>query len=231
MKIGILCASDTELSPFLPHIEHRRVTESAMLTVREGKIGDMEVCALYSGVGKVNAAAAAQLLIDRYGVRGMICSGTAGGVDPSVGLFDTVVSVQTAYHDVSDDILTEFHPWMSSVWFDADPLLLTAARRTARNKRRVASVRFGRMVTGESFVDDAPREKIWRKMAPLSVDMESAAIHHVCYVNRIPFLAVRVITDDAAHSGHEHFDENCGRASEMAANFVLALLAELGRER
>ena len=50
---------------------------------------------------------------------------------------------------------------------------------------------------------------------------------HVCYVNRIPFAAIRTVTDTADHSGMEHFEENCARASEIARDITLAMLREL----
>ena len=105
--------------------------------------------------------------------------GTAGGMDPAVQLLDTVVSTHVAYHDVADDILTEFHPWMSSIYFEADAALLAAAR--AVQKRTAAPLRFGRTVTGEQFISGRGREEILSKYAPLAVDMESAGIAHVCY--------------------------------------------------
>ena len=63
-KIGILCAGDSELAPFLPHLEHARTSEKALLKFYEGTLCGLPAVLLYSGVCKVNAAIAAQLLID-----------------------------------------------------------------------------------------------------------------------------------------------------------------------
>ena len=60
MKIGILCAGDDELAPFLPHIKGMKMTEKAMLKFYEGKLGEADVVTLYCGVCKVNAAIATQ---------------------------------------------------------------------------------------------------------------------------------------------------------------------------
>ena len=79
MKIGILCAGDEELAPFLPLISNCKITEKAMLKFHAGQIDSVEVVALFSGVCKVNAAIAAQLLIDVFCVDIIINSGTAGG--------------------------------------------------------------------------------------------------------------------------------------------------------
>ena len=67
MKIGILCAGDDELAPFLPQIKEMKITEKAMLKFYEGKLGEADVVTLYSGVCKVNAAIATQILIDSFG--------------------------------------------------------------------------------------------------------------------------------------------------------------------
>lgn len=80
------------------------------------------------------------------------------------------------------------------------------------------------------FIPDERREQIIRKFAPLSVDMETAAVAHVCYVNRIPFLAVRSITDTAAHSGIGAFEENCVAASGIAAALTAEVIKESSSE-
>lgn len=85
MKIGILCAGDDELAPFLPLIKGCCVTEKAMLKFYTGRIHGIDVAALFSGVCKVNAAIASQLLIDLFGVDAIINAGTAGGMAPGPG--------------------------------------------------------------------------------------------------------------------------------------------------
>lgn len=87
-KIGILCAGDTELAAFLPYVKETEVIEKAMLVFHCGNIDRVEVVLLYSGVCKVNAAIAAQLLIDCFAVDCIINAGTAGGIQEQVQLFD-----------------------------------------------------------------------------------------------------------------------------------------------
>lgn len=222
-KIGIVCASDTELEPFLPYIA--QVTEKAMLKFYSGYIMEIEAVAAYSGVCKVNAAIAAQLLIDVFHVDGIINAGTAGGMDEKVRLFDTVISERMAYHDVAEDILTEFHPWLKENYFEAGQELLMAARKYSQES--AFPIWFGTMVTGEQFIVDEKRAEINEKFAPLSVDMETASIAHVCYVNRIPFLSVRTITDTVSHKGMENFEKNCETASARSAEIVRGILGQL----
>ena len=223
--IGILCAGDTELAPFLEHMKGQQITEKAMLKFHTGTINHVNVSAVYSGVCKVNAAIAAQLLIDMFHVDLIINAGTAGGMKEGVQLFDTVISERVIYHDVADDILTDFHPWLKSNYFLADQELCAIARAYSRTSKH--PVLFGTMVTGEQFIEDEKREEINKKFDPLSTDMETAGVAHVCYVNRIPFLAVRTITDTVTHQGIETFDQNCEAASEISAEIVLGILGQL----
>ena len=227
MKVGIICAGDREVAPFLPIIDECRVTEKAMLKIYEGKINEVEVVTLFSGVCKVNAAIATQILIDTFGVDIMINAGTAGGMHHELELFDTVISTEVAYHDVAPNILTEFHPWMESIFFKADDELLELTRVAVGKLAMDEKVFWGRMVTGEAFITDEGRQKINDEFAPLTVDMETASIAHVCYVNKIPFIAIRSITDTAVHSGTGCFEENCEKASMIAKNITVALLKEI----
>ena len=227
MKIGIICAGDEELSPFLPMIKDCKTVEKAMLKFYAGRIDSIEVIALFSGVCKVNAAIGTQLLVDLFSADMIINSGTAGGMDPGLDIFDTVISTEVCYHDVAPDILTEFHPWMESVFFTADPKLIRLSKTAVKKIRPAGKVIWGRMATGESFITDEGRLRINQEFSPLTVDMETASIAHVCYVNRIPFLSIRCITDTAEHSGLDNFDENCAKASVIAKDITVALLTEI----
>ena len=130
----------------------------------------------------------------------------------NVSVFDLIIGRETAYHDVSDDILTEFHPWLKSIWFQANDALLKLARKTAEQQK--IPFHIGKIVTGESFISDKEKHLIADKYTPLAVDMETAAIAHVCHVNNIPFIAIRAVSDSA---DHVEFDTNCRRACTIAA--------------
>ena len=231
MKVGIICALDRELAPFLPAIEECRTTERSMLKFYEGRIHGTEVVALFCGICKVNAAIAAQILIDAFGVHAIINSGTAGGIDPKLDIFDAVISTEVCYHDVVPSILTEFHPWMKSVFFKADRELTELSKAAVGKMELPGKTYWGRMATGESFITDEGRETIENEFAPLTVDMETASIAHVCYVNGIPFISIRCVTDNAAHDGTDYFEKNCVQASLIAKDITVALLHELGNKR
>jgi len=227
MRVGIICAGDREVAPFLPIISECKTTEKAMLKFYEGMISGVEVVVLFSGVCKVNAAIATQILIDTYHVNIVINAGTAGGMNQNLEIFDTVISTEVAYHDVAPNILTEFHPWLETVFFKADPKLLDMSKKTIEKFENHYKVFWGRMVTGEAFIADEGRQKINEEFDPLTIDMETASIAHVCYVNNIPFISIRSITDTATHSGTGTFEENCEKAASIAKDITVALLMEL----
>ena len=183
-KIGILCPSDSEAAPFLADMEGVTETRKAMLRFYEGTFHGVDVVTLFSGVCKVNAALATQILIDSYQAGAVLNVGTAGALAPGLSVFDTVIATEAGYHDVSPEILTEFHPWLPAPVFPSDARLL----------------------------------------ALLSVDMETAAVAHVCYVNQVPFLAVRTLTDTADQRGAACFEQNCDKAAWIAKEVTRTLL-------
>jgi len=201
-----------------------------MLTFYEGKINEVDIVTLFCGVCKTNAAIATQILIDNYHVDVVINAGTAGGMDDGLDIFDTVISTEVAHHDVHAGILTEFHPWMPSVFFKSDDSLVELSKKAIKRLCLEHKINYGRMVTGECFITDDGRDEINAAFKPLTVDMETASIAHTCFVNEIPFIAIRTITDTASHSGAEHFDKNVVTASEISKKIVLELLNELNGE-
>ena len=166
-KIGIICAGDTEVAPFLQSISKCKTSEKAMLKFYEGTIEEVNVVTLYSGVCKVNAAIATQILIDTYKVDVIINAGTAGGMDNCLKLFDTVISTESAYRDVDEGILTEFHPWMKSIFFKTDNTLFELSKKAVKNNLFKQHIYWGRMITGETFIVDHERDEVNEKFRPV----------------------------------------------------------------
>lgn len=229
MIIGIVCAVEREAAPFLPLIEDLKMSEKSMLRFFQGKIKGAEVVLVTCGVCKVNAAIAAQILVDTYKVDVIINAGTAGAMDENLNILDAVVATEVTYHDVSNDILTKNHPKMDDVFFKTDEKMIAAFRIVAGTIKTPGKLVFGRMVTGESFIDQDGRDTINERFAPMSVDMETAAIAHVCYVNQVPFAAVRCITDTAKQSGIKVFEDNVAAAADVARDVTVSLLDEFTR--
>lgn len=220
MKIGVISAIYGEIQSFIESMENISTHRHAMLDFYCGDFTGVPVVAVAGGVCKVNAAIAAQVCIGSFGVTHIIMAGVAGAIDPGLSIADTVISADLAYHDVSPGILTQDHPRMESPYFPADPAMLAAARTVFAGD---ASVRFGRLATGEAFIDSDSRQAIIDNHNPLCVDMESAAVAHVCHANRVPFIAIRSISD----TPHEHGDDAFRRYFIKAADKSIAVLKRL----
>ena len=95
-------------------------------------------------------------------------------------------------------------PYMKDLWFLSDPDLVHLAERAAGQGNGEGKIRTGRGVSGDQFIDQAGRSSIIEKFNPDCVDMESAAVAHVCYVNQIPFLALRAISDTPHPVSYTH---------------------------
>ena len=227
MRIGIIGPCENEIMPFINKMFNKTVEDIAMLKFHSGKYENIDVVALYCGVCKVNAAIATQILVDRFNVSHIIVTGVAGGIDSKLNIGDTVISTEIAYHDVDDGILTEYHPWMESIYFKANETLLEACKKVVREDNFKQKIFFGKIVTGEAFISDSGRGVIIEKYNPLCVDMETASIAHVCYANKVPFLAIRSMSDTESESGIENFEKNCVLAANNSIDFVEKLLKSI----
>lgn len=227
MKIGIIGPSEDEIMPFINELSTEKLEEHAMLKFYIGKYENRDIVALHCSVCKVNAAIAAQILIDKFQVTHIIVTGVAGAIDKNLNIGDTVISTEVAYHDVAEEILTEYHPWMKSIYFESDKKLLSLCRTIVNENAFSQNILFGKIVTGEIFIDNKGRSEIISKLNPLCVDMETASIAHVCYVNKIPFISIRSITDTEDERGVEVFEYNCLMAAKKSIDFVKKLLLRI----
>lgn len=221
MRVGVIAACEDELNPFLEFLNEEKTETRAMLRFHIGTYAGVDVVAVFCGVCKVNAAVAAQILIDMYDVTSMIMIGVAGAIDRELNIADTVISEDIAYHDVAKGILTDYHPWMKSEYFRADEAMLLDMKKLAEGDKTVF---FGRIVTGEAFITSEGRDEIIERHAPLCVDMETGAVAHVCYVNAVPFIAIRSISDTPGECGAEAFEKYAERASAKAASVLIGYL-------
>ena len=121
---GILCATWGETVPFLRCMRVSREVRRGPRSFFEGEFGGRGVVVACAGVGKVNAAMAAQQLVDTYPVWGVANAGAAGAADPRLELFDIVLSAECVHHDVPGFVLPDSYPYYSAESFGSDPFLL-----------------------------------------------------------------------------------------------------------
>lgn len=224
MIFGIIGPSEEEIYPFVELMEAKAATSYAMLNFYEGTYNNVPVVTVFSGVCKVNAAIATQILISKFNVSHLIHIGVAGALKGDLSVGDIIIPDAIAYHDVLPEIITECHPWMKDEYFRPDRGMLTACLNVMNSKYSAKRWFSGKAITGEAFIHDDQRSKLVSKYDPYCVDMESAAVAHACYVNKIPFIVIRSISDNADDRGSEDFEKNVESSSlntiEVVKDFI-----------
>lgn len=172
------------------------------------------------GIAKVNAALCTQVMIDNFSPDYIINAGVAGGMNSAVKVCDIVISTEVLPHDLDAHFLADYPPYCAV--FKADDTLMNTAEKVC-GEFSVNSFR-GRIVSGEQFISDsAVKAAIQEKFNPYAVDMESAAVGHACYLNNLPFVSVRCISDNADDEGAMSFDEFEKIAAKRVAEIVLRM--------
>ena len=196
MKIGVIIAMD---------IEYRQMRDA--IGGVTGRLGENEIVLWQCGIGKVNAAVGTMRLVQHHHPDAIISTGLAGGIDPKLHVMDIFAAAQCVYHDVdcggisgSDIVCPLGQVQGLPARYDADPRLLdhahaTAMRPLADGQQPV--LRAGLICTGDQFITDRRRQETIKNNFPdgMACDMESAAIAQTCYLERLPFLSLRVISD------------------------------------
>lgn len=238
-KIGIIGAMESEVASLKQLAKKNgRVKEKVLggLIFVEGKINGVPVVIVKSGVGKVNAALCAQRLIIQFKVTHIINTGIAGAIKHGLKVFDFVVSSDAVYHDMD---ATQWGykpmeiPQMNRISFPADEALIQMAQEAftdADNEDFFTGHRVitGRIASGDQFVSKEELKKhIIEVCDPACVEMEGAAIAHTCFVNGIPFLILRCISDMADDSKETTDLFNESAAAELSARMVETILEKL----
>ena len=104
--IGIIGAMDNEIELLKNSMEIRMMESIAGMTYYCGTLCGKEAVLVRCGVGKVNAAICAQLLITHFGVGRIINTGVAGSLDREINIGDLVVSTDAVQHDM--DLRTDY---------------------------------------------------------------------------------------------------------------------------
>ncbi len=157
-----------------------------------GTIEDKNIILLKCGIGKVNAGVLVSELIAEYKPDYIINSGVAGGIGKGLKVADIVVGSECLYHDVWCGEGEWGQIQGMPLRFAADEHLLKVARSIDNDK-----IVIGTICTGDQFISDEDQLKSIKTNFPdgEAVDMESAAMAHVCYMRGVPFISLRVVSD------------------------------------
>ena len=239
MKTGIIGAVQQEVDLLFAELTQSgtpvKVIRQGALEFHDGMLDGCPVTVVCCGVGKVNAALCAQILISVCGTQAVINTGAAGSLDPDLTVLDMVVSTDAVQHDMD---ATKFGysmgqvPGCDSPFFPADPVLRKIAMNAferVMNTRKEAPVKIkeGRIASGDLFVaDEDARNRIRTFFSPLCVEMEGAAIAQVCAVNRVPFVILRSISDNAGEEAGMSYEDFSAKAARVSSEIVREMLAD-----
>lgn len=230
-KIGIIIAMDEELEELKKYFKIEKEFNIFELKFYEGKISDVDCIVVKCGVGKVNAARTTQILIDNMQVDYIFNVGVAGGVSNKLTIGDIVIGEKLIQHDFDVTALNYekgFIPEVGS-FIEADTYLVTIANEVLKKFNNLNVFR-GVIASGDIFCTDVKMsEKINTKFNALCVEMESASIAQVCYLNHIPFLILRSISDVPNNNNAITFEEFVSSSSNVVALALCNILKELNK--
>lgn len=230
-KIGIIGAMELEVDTLKEHLNNAAVTKKANMEFFEGVLNNTPVVIVKSGVGKVNAAMCVQVLADLFHVTHIINTGVAGSLHAQIDIGDIVVSTDALHHDVDAAVfgypLGEV-PQLGRLEFPADKAMVVLAKTSCEEVNPDIHVFTGRVVSGDQFISDKSiKEKLISNFHGLCTEMEGAAIAHASYLNEIPFVIIRAISDKADDSAEMDYPVFERKAAEHSARLVEHMIEKL----
>jgi len=248
-RIGVMGALDSEIELIKEAMGQHSSTIVAGRTYYLGQIGAHRVVLVKAGVGKVNAAMAAQTMINRFGVKSVVFAGIAGGINPDLHVGDVVISNKVIQHDYGFLGKDGFHPGKISIpdleggeravaYFEPDPHLVEVASRAASRVSFPApdtamslhvagpiKVYEGCIVTGDQFIA-SEEKRVWlhETFDAYATEMEGGAVAQVCVANGVPFVIIRTLSDLANEDASIDIEKFFSYASHNSATLVLEML-------
>lgn len=227
MKIAIIGAMDEEVALLKKNISGAEREIRANCEFITGNISGHEIILLKSGIGKVNAALATTIAIERFQPEVLINTGSAGGLNPNLSVGDIVISTEVRYHDVDATVFGYEYgqvPQMPPA-FIADEKLVDLAFRCAQEISGVQTVK-GLIATGDSFMSDPRRvARVGENFHNVeAVEMEGAAIAQVAFQYGLPFVIIRSLSDIAGKDSAASFEEFLQQAAKNSASLILKIL-------
>ena len=235
MKAGIIGAMEPEIAILKGKLDSITTSEFGGYTFYQGQLDGCEVVICQSGIGKVAAALATALMIDKFSPDYVVNTGSAGGFDPELKVGDVVISSEVRYHDVN---LTAFGYEIGQLpanpaAYIPHPTLVEAAEQSISSlndiQAQAIQTKVGLITTGDTFMTAEEDVKRARTNFPTmaAVEMEGAAIAHTCHQFAVPFVVIRSLSDIAGKESPTSFDEYLETASVNSSQLVLNMVKNL----
>lgn len=229
--LGIIGAMEIEVAALKKNMTNPKIVRKAGMEFYQGNLAGCPAVVVKSGIGKVNAAICTQILVDDFRVDQVVNTGVAGSLRAEINIGDIVISSDALQHDMD---ATGFGyalgviPQMACSDFVADANLIRLARSCCARVNPDINTFIGRVVSGDQFIS-AKEKKEWliSNFNGYCTEMEGAAIAQAAYVNHVPFLILRAISDKADDSAQMSYDEFEAKAAEHCVNLVMAIAEAL----
>lgn len=226
--LGIIGAMDEEVAKLKRCLQEVSIKVKAGMDFYQGSLNGKQVVIVRSGIGKVNAAVCTQILVDDYQVSGVINTGIAGSLRAEIDIGDIVLSTDMVQHDMD---ATGFGypagqiPQMSIFSFPADERLRCLAEECCRLVNPDIHTYSGRVVSGDQFISDKEKKKwLTETFNGSCTEMEGAAIAQAAWLNKVPVLIVRAISDKADDSANMDYQTFEAKAIQHSVNLLVAMI-------
>lgn len=226
--LGIIGAMDIEVAKIKEQLQDVKTKQKAGMDFVSGLWHDREVTVVRSGIGKVNAGICAQILVDDFAVSAIINTGIAGSLRNEINIGDVVLSTDALQHDMD---ATGFGyalgviPQMKESDFKADEKLIALAEKCCKEVCPDIHTFAGRVISGDQFISDkAKKEQLIQDFQGYCTEMEGAAIAQAAYLNDVPFLVIRAISDKADDSATMDYPTFEAKAVENSVKLLSAMV-------
>ena len=224
-NIGIVVAMDEEKAEIEKLISNKEIKKTNNLKFIIGKIKDKNIVLIQCGVGKVNAARTTQKLIDKFNITTIINVGVAGAINSNLKIGDVIIAKKVIQHDFDITAFGHNKGYITDVGegIESDKNLLEKVKEISQENSYKTKI--GIIATGDIFCTDIKmKEKINNKFNADVVDMECGAIAQVSFLENIPFLAIRSVSDIPNGDNAKTFDENLKTASKIASEILYNII-------
>ena len=222
---GIICATETEMKAIINEIKDIRKKRIGRIVFFEGKFNNKDIVFVQSGIGKVNAAITATLLIEKYDIDKVIFSGVAGALDKVLKIGDIVIANDVVQHDFAVEAFGYKKgqiPQMEVWSFEGDKDLIKKVQETSDEKIKL---HYGRILTGDQFIYKKEEKlDLGKEFEALCVDMESGAVAQVCYIMNVKFLIIRSISDSVTDESSMEYDKFAELAAENSKEILKKII-------
>lgn len=230
-KIGIIGAMELEVEALKAAMTVSGIVKKANMEFYEGTLNGAAVVVVRSGIGKVNAALCTQILADLFEVTHIINTGVAGSLNASLDIGDILISRDALHHDMDVTIFGYQPgevPQIGVREFVADERLTTLAKTACEKVNPDIHAVIGRVASGDQFISgNEIKEKLIREFQGDCAEMEGASIAHGAYLNNIPFVIIRAISDKADNSAEMDYPQFEAAAAKHSAALVEELVKNI----